>query len=210
MERSAINHVLIDFENVQDVDLLASIDKPLSLILLVGARQKSLKTELVEQLLRRAAHVQLIQLAASGKNALDFALAYHLGRATAADPTGFFHIVSKDQGFDPLVAQLKQQHLRVSRHDSFAALHALLTKTPPPAAPAAAPLAPVAKDRVAEFIDNLKRNAANRPKRKATLLSHLNSHFGGTLTPPELEAKFTQVQGRLGLVIGDKGAVTYP
>ncbi|ATC63077.1 hypothetical protein CMV30_03400 [Nibricoccus aquaticus] len=63
---------------------------------------------------------------------------------------------------------------------------------------------------MAEFIDNLKRNASNRPKRKATLLSHLKSHLGGTLSESELASKFELLRTRTGLVIDAKGAVTYP
>ena len=213
MERSATNHVFIDFENVQAVDLASPIDKPLSLVLLVGEKQKTLKIDLVEHLLRRAAHVQLVRLGASGKNALDFALAYHLGRAVAADPTGFFHVISRDKGFDPLIAHLKQQHTRVFRHDTFSALHTLSAKpTPPAPTPALIAAPPIAaiKDRVSEFIDNLKRNAANRPKRKTTLLAHLNSHFGGALNASELDSKFELVRKITGLEIDAKGAVTYP
>jgi hypothetical protein len=210
MERSSINYVFIDFENVQEVDLAVPGDKPLSITLLVGEKQKTLKTDLVEQLLKRAAQVQMVRLGASGKNALDFALAYHLGRAVATDPTGFFHIVSKDKGFEPLIAHLKQQHIRVYRHDAFSAISSLTATKPTVVSPVSAPALSVVKDRVAEFIDNLKHHATNRPKRKTTLLAHLKSHFGGLLNDAELAGRFEEVRKRTGLTIDAKGAVTYP
>lgn len=65
-----------------------------------------------------SATVQLVKLKSSGKNALDFALAYYLGRAALADPTAWFHIISKDGGFDPLIDHLRARHIHVNRHVS--------------------------------------------------------------------------------------------
>ncbi len=42
-----------------------------------------------------------------GRNSLDFVLTMVLGRMIAADPGGYFHIVSKDTNFDSVVRHLK-------------------------------------------------------------------------------------------------------
>ena len=42
-----------------------------------------------------------VRLEASGSNALDFHIAYYLGNLVISDPTAYFHIISKDTGFDP-------------------------------------------------------------------------------------------------------------
>src|SRR5258706_6824594 len=117
-----VNHVFVDFENVHEIDLAIIGAKAVSFTLLMGSRQTKLDASLVEKLLEHASSVQLVRLTSGGKNALDFVLAYHVGRAAAADPAGFFHIVSKDTGFDPLIEHLKSKHIRARRHDSFATL----------------------------------------------------------------------------------------
>lgn len=117
-----MNHVFVDFENVHQVDLALIGAKSVSFTLMVGPKQTKLDSDLVEKLMAHSASVQLVKLKSPGKNALDFALAYYLGRAALADPTGYFHIVSKDGGFDPLIEHLRARHLHVSRHASCAEL----------------------------------------------------------------------------------------
>ena len=118
---TGVHHLFVDFENVQKLDLSGFRDRVVKVALFLGAKQKRLDTTLVQQLVERAEHVHLVRLTSSGKNALDFALAHYLGRAICGDPTGFFHVVSKDQGFDPLIDHLRRQQTKVVRHDDFAA-----------------------------------------------------------------------------------------
>jgi hypothetical protein len=119
---SPMNHVFVDFENVNQVDLALIGAKSVSFTLMVGAKQTKLDSDLVEKLMAHSSSVQLVKLKSSGKNALDFALAYYLGRAALADPTAYFHIVSKDGGFDPLIEHLRDRHIHVYRHASCAEL----------------------------------------------------------------------------------------
>ncbi|MBC8126751.1 MAG: NYN domain-containing protein [Gloeobacteraceae cyanobacterium ES-bin-144] len=112
----------MDFENVHQVDLTLIGAKSVSFTLMVGAKQTKLDSDLVEKLMAHSSSVQLVKLKSSGKDALDFALAYYLGRAVLADPTAYFHIVSKDGGFDPLIDHLRARHIHVYRHASCAEL----------------------------------------------------------------------------------------
>lgn len=117
-----MNHVFLDYENVHQVDLALIGAKSVSFTLMVGPKQTKLDSDLVEKLMVYSLSVQLVKLKFSGKNALDLALAYYLGRAALADPTGYFHIVSKDGGFDPLIEHLRARHINVQRHKCFADL----------------------------------------------------------------------------------------
>ena len=74
-----MNHIFVDFENVQQIDLSLIGSSSVSCTLLLGARQK-LDGELVEKLMANAPSIQLVRLKTSGRNALDFALAYYMGR----------------------------------------------------------------------------------------------------------------------------------
>ena len=127
-----MNHVFVDFENVHQVDLSLIGAKGVSFTLMVGAKQTKLDADLVEKLMAHSLSVQLVKLKSSGRNALDFALAYYLGRAVLSDPTAYFHIISKDGGFDPLIEHLRDRHIHVRRHVSCADLTFTWPgKTPP-------------------------------------------------------------------------------
>ena len=211
------NHVFVDFENVHEIDFAALGSKPVHYTLLLGAKQTRLDAGLVEELIRHAGAVELIRLTSSGKNALDFALAYYVGRAAVADPGGYFHIVSKDQGFDPLIEHLKSRHIRARRHDDFGSLSftgppkvgapapALATGGPPKAA--AAPALPELP--LARALAHLKKNPNNRPKREKTLVSHLKSLLGKAATEMDALELTYALKGKGHLRITDKGAVSY-
>lgn len=200
--RPPVNYVFVDYENVHDVDLSLVGNKAVYLTLLLGPRQSKLDAELVEKLVAHASAVQLVRLTSAAKNALDFALSYYLGKAVQADPNAFFHIVSKDAGFDPLIEHLQSRHVKARRHEDYAAL----TFTSSPKA-AAAPATP--EDFQTRAIAHLQKNSNNRPKRKKTLLSHLAALSGKTAPEMEIDALVANLCKAGHLSIGETGAVTY-
>jgi hypothetical protein len=201
-----MNHVFVDFENVHHLDLSVIGARSVSLTLLLGARQTRLDAALVEKLIEHAATVQLVRLTSSGRNALDFALAYYLGRAVLADPTGHFHIVSGDTGFDPLIEHLRNRHIHADRHNNFAPL------TTPAPAPVPAPAKPQSAPPEALFTrasEHLRKLVTNRPKRKKTLVSHLRARFDKTATDATMLDLVNRLCKAGRLTIGDKEVVTY-
>jgi hypothetical protein len=215
-----VNHVFVDFENVHEIDHTVIGSKAVTFTLLVGPHQTKLDVSLVEKLLEHAASVQWVRLTSAGKNALDFTLAYYVGRAVAGDPTGFFHIVSKDTGFDPLIKHLRSKHIRAHRHDSFATLSFDgLAKLPPATSPTAAPKPKAQSKPKAEpamvdvwetkVLEHLRKHPTNRPKRKKTLVSHLLALSGKKATEGEVLGVVESLCRAGHLVIDEKGAVTY-
>ena len=202
-----LNHVFVDFENVHQVDASVIGAKSVNFTLLLGAKQTKLDAALVEKLMEHAASGQLIRLASSGKNALDFTLAFYVGRTVSADPAAYIHIVSKDTGFDPLIEHLRSRHIHAHRHDSFATL----------TCPGTAKTATVAskaesagqEEPVNRVLEHLRKNVANRPKRKKTLLSHLQSQLGKDATDADVAALLEKLQKAGHISIVDKDAVTY-
>ena len=195
-----VNHVFVDFENVHEVDPALIGAKSVSLTLLLGARQTKLDAALVEKLLEHAASVQLVRLTSSGKNALDFTLAYYVGRAVMADPTGYFLIVSRDTGFDPLIEHLRSRNIQADRHDKF-----IPPSTPPPAKPPSAP----PEDLFTRASEHLRKLVTNRPKRKKTLISHLRARFDKTATDAAMLDLVNRLCKAGRFTIGEKDAVTY-
>jgi hypothetical protein len=140
----SVNHVFVDYENVHGVDPAIIGSKTAHVTLLLGAKQTKLDATLVEKMLHHAANVELVRLKTSGRNAVDFALAYYLGRAVLADPCGYFHVVSKDKGYDALIEHLRSKHIHVRRNDDFTTLtfSASPKSAPTPARPPVEPPAP--------------------------------------------------------------------
>lgn len=211
----AMNHVLVDFENVQQIDPAIIGAKAVSLTILVGAKQKHLNAEMVVKLFEHAASVQLIRLTGSEKNAVDFALAYYLGRAVLADPGAYFHIVSKDSGYDPLIAHLVSHHLRVRRHKDFSTLtFAAPVKTAPVASQPGATAAPKADalavvDPMSVVLERLRKSASNRPKKEKTLLSHIKSMLANGTTDADAAALLAKLLAAGHVRIDDKASVSY-
>ncbi len=202
-----LNHVFVDFENVHEVDLSIIGTKAVSLTLLLGANQNRLDAELVEKMLEHSASVQLIRLTSSGKNALDFALAYYVGRAVSDNPGGYIHIISKDTGFDPLIEHLRSRHIAAHRHDSFATL--TFSRAPKAAAEIPKPDPAKQAEHFTRALERLRKNRTNRPKKKKTLLSHLKSSLGKDATEADAAKLLEQLRKAGHLSVGEKDAVTY-
>jgi len=194
-----MNQVFVDFENVQDVDLSVIGSKGMSFTFLLGANQTKLKTDLVEKLIEHAAAIQMVRLSSSGKNALDFALAYYLGRAVLADPGAHFHVISKDTGFDSLIGHLKSRNIRARRHKDFTTLpHAAGKPTPAPQV-----------DPLVRVLEHIRKNATNRPKRKKTLTRHVLGLLGKEATEESASAVILELCKTGNLILDEKDAVTY-
>jgi hypothetical protein len=117
-----MNHVFVDFENVPSVNLSLIRGQPAKVTLLIGEKQRRLELDLVRQIHEHASQVSLVEVGASGRNALDMVLAWHLGAAAERSAGDAFFVVSKDKDFDPLIKHLRARGLAVERVDAFAAL----------------------------------------------------------------------------------------
>jgi len=98
--------VLVDFENVQPKNLGALQAGPFHIKVFLGASQSKITLELARTLQAFGSDAEYIQVSGNGSNALDFHIAFYIGRLAAAYPEAGFTIVSKDTGFDPLIRHL--------------------------------------------------------------------------------------------------------
>ena len=106
--------VLVDLENVQTIDL-AAVPATARVMIVHGATQKKLPIALVKQAQAFGDRLQWIQISGQGSNALDFHIAYYLGRELAANPNTRCVILSKDQGFDPFVRHVVDNNAACQR-----------------------------------------------------------------------------------------------
>jgi hypothetical protein len=108
-------HILIDYESIQPRYLETWADEDTHVTVFVGAHQERLPFDLVAAMQALGARGRYIKLRQTGKNLLDFHLAFHLGELVARNPEATYRIVSKDGGFDALIEDLQARGLAVER-----------------------------------------------------------------------------------------------
>ncbi len=188
------NYVLIDYENVQPKDVASLKGQPVKVLVFVGANQKKLPLDLVQSLQPFGDNVDYILVSGSGRNALDFHIAFYLGELAAKAPDGVFRVISKDAGFDPLLVHLKSRGIRVQRSHE-------LCKTPVPGEQ-------TFDERVDAVIENFRSRDGGLPRRHKTLSTTINALFGKKLEPSEIVDIITALASR-GVTVAQDGKVTY-
>jgi len=191
------NYVLIDYENVQPEEMDALEKELFSVIVFVGANQAKVTFEVASVLQRMGDRASYIKISGSGKNALDFHIAYYLGKLSEKEPDAYFHIVSKDTGFDLLVEHLKAKKVSVRRVKSVTELP--LVK---------AAISKSSAERVSVVIGILAKSSAARPRTVKTLASAINAMFQKSLTESEIAGIISELS-RKGVVVVNQTKVSY-
>lgn len=181
-----MHYILIDFENVQPANLDGLTKGVHRIRVFVGASQSKISFETARALQAFGDAAEYVQITGSGHNALDFHIAYYLGRLTAEQPRAQFTIVSKDTGFDPLVKHMTANGYACRRVASIGAAVGQApkaekpaparTRAPKPAAASVKSAEPViGEDIVKAAVDRLRGMRNARPRALKTLSSSLKS-----------------------------------
>jgi PIN domain len=160
------NVVLIDFESVQPDSIEALNQDHFQVLLFCGANQTKIPFELAATFQKLGARAQYVKISGTGPNALDFHIAYYIGKLAVEEPGAFFHIVSRDKGFDPLIQHLKAQKILCVRSESIAEI---------PIVKNGARKLPV--ERADAFIAKLKEPKVTKPRTEKTMSSAIKAHF---------------------------------
>lgn len=126
------NYVLIDYENVQP-DLLPLLDhKQIRVIVFVGACQKSAPFEFAVAMQRMGSRATYVNLSGNGS---------YLGVVAVRDSAAYFHIISKDTGYDPLIQHVRARNIKAHRFEDVRDISIIkkALSSPPPSAPAPEP-----------------------------------------------------------------------
>lgn len=197
------NYIFVDFESVQDIDLALIAGKPVKVFLFIGDQQTKTSVDLMIQVHHFHEQVEVIKLKCTGKNALDFVLAHHTGLKVAVDPDGFYHVLSRDKGFDALVDHLKGRGILAARAEVFAQIQALLD---------------IRKLTLAERMAQVKtqlakmnhRDKDGRPKKRKALGSMVQSVFKKQLSDEDVQTVISGlVQKRWIELVEDKVAYQF-
>ena len=173
------NYVLIDFENVRPDNLELLDQEWIRVLLFVGKNQTKLPVKIVTGIQRLGSRAQYVEMCGTGHNALDFHIAYYIGKLAAEDKGAYFHIVSGDQGFDPLVEHLKNEKVFVARVKAIAEIKAIIQ---------ASMSAKTPEERIAFAKERLIHPNTQRPRSRKTLTNHVGTMFAKLLSPEELDA----------------------
>ena len=191
------NFVLIDLENVQPENLSLLTGGQFKVKVFAGGQQKSVSLDMAQALQPFGVDAEYVRIEGHGKNALDFHIAYYIGRLAVECPGAFFHIISRDAGFDPLIRHLKSKKIYCLRWASIEAIplvRLLHSKSLP--------------DRVAAVVDYLGRRNAGKPRTLKTLGSAIRALFQGSLSDEELEKILDSLKKR-GVFAEQGGKVIY-
>jgi len=194
------NYVLIDCENVSVSSLSLLTAEQFRVRLFLGPGNTKLDTAIAVALHGFGERAEYIVMESSGKNALDFHIAYYMGGLAISDPTAYFHIISRDKGYDPLVSHLKTKGILSARSESIEAMpcFALASKAKVDAQSKRPP-----KDLVHDVIVDLARRGTSKPRTLKTLLSTIHARCGKEVAPTKIEEiyrdllkkKYVKVEG---------------
>ena len=187
------NYVLIDYESVQPTSMAVVDHEHFRTFVFIGANQAKVSTELAATLQRMGARAEYVRISGSGRNALDFHIAYYLGQLAAADPTGFFHVISKDTGFDPLIQHLKSRKVLAGRVRSIEEIPLVKTH------------GAMTRDAKLEcIVARLQQMKTARPRTVKTLGSTISALFQKNLPEKEIESLIKALEKQALIVIEDK------
>lgn len=191
------NYVLIDYENVQPEAMAVLAQEHFKVIVFVGANQAKVTFEVASALQQMGDRAEYVKITGNGSNALDFHIAFYIGVLAGIEPDAYFHIVSKDTGFDPLIQHLKAKKILACRSKDV---------TDIPIVKAANSKSPA--DRVAVVIADLKRRGASRPRAVKTLSSTISGIFQKQISDQDIASLIAILQ-KQGVVTVNGTKVSY-
>ncbi|HEU4479835.1 MAG TPA: PIN domain-containing protein, partial [Pyrinomonadaceae bacterium] len=192
------NFVLIDSENVKPEFIEKLKHEHFQVVVFVGANLKRLDFPIVNALQSLGFNGSYVQISNHGPSALDFHIAYYLGKLSVAHPDAYFHIISKDKGFDPLIKHLKNQKIFCSRWESVLEIPLVKSANKVPS-----------RQRATDFYKMRIASAKSRPATVTSLHSAILSHFHRMLSEQEV-AEVLKALTAAGHVVLNGRKVTYP
>ena len=182
-----INYILIDFENVQPTDFSLLKGIPFSVKIFLGPTQTKIPVSLAMELQALGKNAEYLPLSNGGRNALDFCIAYYIGVLSATDPNAFYHVISKDTGFDALLCFLNKRGISATRVPCIADISFLKNNNNAPA-----PAVLISEEDFSEILKVFKekvqkqKQAQNLPTKENALFNLMNSWFKKKFSPEQL------------------------
>lgn len=138
-----------------------------------------------------------MKIGGNGPNALDFHIAFYIGRLAEKDPDAYFHIVSKDSGFDPLIKHLKERNIFAQREKDLAEIPLLRVSN----------FATIG-EKLKAVVNNLAARGHARPRKVKTLANTINAFFMNKIEDNELASIIEQMT-KQGMIVIENDNVSY-
>ena len=190
------NFVLVDYENVQPKDIGLLQGGPFKVKVFLGPKQSKVPMTLAEALQPLGGNAEYVLLETAGNNAVDFHIAYYVGVLSCEDPTAYFHIISKDSGFDPLIKHLRRRKIFAQRSTCIAEMSYFKSARPGTEA------------QVEVVVADLIRRKAAKPLTKKTLISTIHALFKKELSEQQISELLAALCSR-GVVKVEGAKVSY-
>ena len=175
------NYVLIDYESVQPSQLELLNRDGFVAYVFVGKAQTRFSFETVSAIQDLGERAKYIKISGAGPNALDFHIAIYIGQIGATDPDAFFHIISKDKGFDPLIEHLRERKVFSVRSETIGEIPIIRAST-----------AKTPKERMGLVLDRLK-SGNSRPRTLSALKSAIDAILYKQIEEPDIQAVIEQM-----------------
>jgi uncharacterized LabA/DUF88 family protein len=179
---------LVDFENVQTIDV-QHVPDDWRIAIFYGANQKSAPLDLTARLQALGTRVQWHGVTGSGQNALDFHIAFHIGRILERKEASELIILTKDTGYDPLVEHIRSLGVRCKRVAAVRDIQDSSVESSRQSSPSTANASRQVRPELERVRANLSKLQKNkRPRKHATLAKPVNTLIGNKLTQAQLAA----------------------
>jgi len=172
------NYIFVDFENVQPISFKFPEDYPFKILIFIGANQTKIPIELAISMQNLGHNAEYVIITGHGKNALDFHITFYLGKLYEQDPEGYFHIITKDTGFDILIKHLREKKTLINRYDDISEVPALKQSNCETRS---------MDEKIALIIDCLIKRGNAKPRKLETLSNTINSLCARSLNNNQLD-----------------------
>lgn len=191
------NYILIDYENVQPATVAVLDQEHVKIVVFVGASQTKITFEIAAALQLMGSRAEYVKICGNGPNALDFHIAFYIGQLAAREPDAYFHVISKDTGFDPLIQYLRSRKVQACRSADVAEI---------PFVKVASAKSP--DEKLTVIVTNLKQRGASKPRTVQTLTGTISSIFQKKLSDEEVSSLMRELQ-KQGIVMVSDTKVSY-
>lgn len=191
------NYVLIDYENVQPTDVRTLNQEHVKIVLFVGANQTKISIDIAVALQEMSERATYIKISGNGPNALDFHVAFYIGQLVLQHPGAYFHIISNDTGFDPLIQHLRAHKILAQRSKTIQELPFIRIRA-----------ATSVNDKVGLIKEDLCRRGEARPKTVAALVGTIQALFQKQLTEEEVSSILRTLHNQSLITVAENN-VTY-
>ncbi len=191
------NFVLIDYENVQPKSISILDQEYFKVIFFVGENQSKINFDLADAIQNLGNKASYVKINGNGPNALDFHVAFYIGQLAKENPDAFFHIISRDKGFEPLIRHLKSKKILAARSadiNDMPLFKAVNSESE--------------GEKLDAIIENLIQRGSSKPRIEKKLASTINSLFQKKLEDKDIEDLMNGLKSR-GVITIDNNKITY-